>query len=389
VIRSSHRTKILAVGGLGVAGVAVLTAGVVIALRGSSAAPMTAGTATMALRAAGRHDAAPLEVVSMSPASGANGISGDTPIKVTFTSALNSSSAMPQITPAVPGVWTMDGTSAVFTPSQPFAGDTQVTVRVTGGSDGPRSDAGGEVPQDWSSSYTTRSYSVLRLQQILAQLGYLPMSWQPAAGASVPGSSEAAQYAAAYSPPAGTFQWNGGYPSQLRSFWQQGSANELDTGAITGFEADHGLQTDGIASSAVWTDLLKAAAADQRDTHGYSYAIASQVLPETLTIWHNGHRVFQSLANTGISIRPTPVYTSPVYSKLPFQVMQGTNPDGSHYADPVEWVSYFNGGSAVHYFPRPGYGYPQSLGCVELPASTAEQAYGYLPYGTLVTVTPS
>jgi lipoprotein-anchoring transpeptidase ErfK/SrfK len=68
--------------------------------------------------------------------------------------------------------------------------------------------------------------------------------------------------------------------------------------------------------------------------------------------------------------------------------MQGTNPDGSHYADPVQWVSYFEGGSAVHYIARGSYGYPQSLGCVELPYSAAAQAYPYLPYGTLVTVTP-
>jgi lipoprotein-anchoring transpeptidase ErfK/SrfK len=66
--------------------------------------------------------------------------------------------------------------------------------------------------------------------------------------------------------------------------------------------------------------------------------------------------------------------------------MQGTNPDGSHYADPVSWVSYFNGGDAVHYFPRGSFGYPQSLGCVELPYSKAKEAYPYLPYGTLVTV---
>jgi hypothetical protein len=78
--------------------------------------------------------------------------------------------------------------------------------------------------------------------------------------------------------------------------------------------------------------------------------------------------------------------TFPVYEKLPFQVMQGTNPDGSHYADPVSWVSYFNGGDAVHYFDRGAYGWPQSLGCVELPYDAAKQAYPYLPYGTLVTV---
>ena len=60
---------------------------------------------------------------------------------------------------------------------------------------------------------------------------------------------------------------------------------------------------------------------------------------------------------------------------------------GSHYADPVQWVSYFEGGSAVHYIARGPYGYPQSLGCVELPYSAAAAAYPYLPYGTLVTVT--
>ena len=52
------------------------------------------------------------------------------------------------------------------------------------------------------------------------------------------------------------------------------------------------------------------------------------------------------------------------------------NPDGSRYSDPgVRWVAYFNGGDAVHQFPRPGYGYPQSLGCVELPSSTAESIW--------------
>ena len=42
----------------------------------------------------------------------------------------------------------------------------------------------------------------------------------------------------------------------------------------------------------------------------------------------------------------------------------------------------------MHYIARGSYGYPQSLGCVELPYSAAAAAYPYLPYGTLVTVTP-
>ena len=65
----------------------------------------------------------------------------------------------------------------------------------------------------------------------------------------------------------------------------------------------------------------------------------------------------------------------------------GTNTNGSHYSDPgIPWVSYFHGGDALHGFLRSQYGYPQSLGCVELPESTAKTAYEYLSYGSLVTV---
>lgn len=342
----------------------------------------------MAVRAAGRHAAPPLSVESVTPSSGTADVTGSAPVTVKFSSALSDSSPLPVLSPAVAGSWQMKGRTATFIPAQPFAGGTRVSVRVPSGVGGAHSSAGGILSQDWISSYTTRPYSVLRLQQILAQLGYLPMSWTAAPGASQPGVSAQAQTAAAYTPPQGSFAFDRGYPGRLRSFWRAGSSNMLDEGAITGFEADHGLLPDGSASPALWADLLKAAVSGKRNTHGYSYAIASQSVPESLTIWHDGRQVFSSPANTGISARPTPVGTTPVYEKMPFQVMQGTNPDGSHYADPVQWVSYFNGGSAVHYFPRPGYGYPQSLGCVELPSSTAETAYHYLPYGTLVTVTP-
>jgi hypothetical protein len=51
-------------------------------------------------------------------------------------------------------------------------------------------------------------------------------------------------------------------------------------------------------------------------------------------------------------------------------------------------VAYFNGGDAVHQFPRASYGFPQSNGCVELPSTTAQQAWADDPIGTLVTVLP-
>jgi hypothetical protein len=112
----------------------------------------------------------------------------------------------------------------------------------------------------------------------------------------------------------------------------------------------------------------------------------SKATPETLTIWHNGAQVFHGLANTGMPSEPTVDGTFPVYLRFLNTVMSGTNPDGSHYSDPVQYVSYFNGGDAVHYFPRGGYGFQQSLGCVELSYADAKKAYPFLIYGSLVTV---
>jgi lipoprotein-anchoring transpeptidase ErfK/SrfK len=124
----------------------------------------------------------------------------------------------------------------------------------------------------------------------------------------------------------------------------------------------------------------------QFNTAGYNYAVATESGPETLTVYHNGRVVLRSAANTGISGRGTAPGTFPVYERLRSQTMRGTNPNGSRYADFVQWIAYFNGGDAVHYIPRGSYGSPQSLGCIELPYAAAEQAWGYLTYGTLVTV---
>jgi hypothetical protein len=53
----------------------------------------------------------------------------------------------------------------------------------------------------------------------------------------------------------------------------------------------------------------------------------------------------------------------------------------------VPWVSYFNGGDALHGFLRASYGSAQSLGCVEMPYDVAHRVWGYTPIGTLVDVT--
>jgi peptidoglycan hydrolase-like protein with peptidoglycan-binding domain len=244
------------------------------------------------------------------------------------------------------------------------------------------------------------------LQQILTQLGYLPFTWTPAAsgsGESIPAGAPAAagsgttgstpassneEVSTAYAPPAGTFTFKPGYPSQLTSQWKAGQDNILDQGAIRAFESDQGLTMDGVAGPDVWAHLLTAAAKNQGNPNGYTYALASQASPhESLKVWHNGKLILNTPANTGIPGANTADGTFPVYERLQFQIMKGTNPDGSKYADPVYWISYFNGGDAVHYFDRPAYGYYQSLGCVELQWKPAKFIWSYLTYGTLVTVT--
>ena len=47
-----------------------------------------------------------------------------------------------------------------------------------------------------------------------------------------------------------------------------------------------------------------------------------------------------------------------------------------------------HGGEALHGYIRASYGFPQSLGCVEMPFATAGQVWPHTPIGTLVTVRP-
>lgn len=230
----------------------------------------------------------------------------------------------------------------------------------------------------------------LRLVQLLGELGYLPLSWHPDSMGRVTGQADAglaARQTTAYSPLAGTFTWHPGYPATLRSLWRLGRPGPLVRGAVMAFQAQHGLAINGGVGPRVWHALFTAADRGRRNTVGYTYAIASQGTPEMLTIWHDGRIVLRSLTNTGIAVAPTVSGTFPVYQRFRNTVMSGANPDGSHYADPVSFVSYFNGRDAVHYFPRGSYGRPQSLGCVELPYQAAARAYSFLTYGSLVTVT--
>ena len=373
----------------------VLGAGVVIVAFGSpgSHASSLVSAAVPADASKPLQPAAPLQLVSMTPAAGATGVNGTTTIRVQFSAPLAANSPMPTLSPSIPGHWAVQGDAAVFTPTVGYLQDTKVTVKIPGGLAGVQSAAGatasdgGTLGADLSPTFTTGSFSTLRLQQLLAQLGYLPLTWTASSGAVISPASAQAELAAAYNAPAGTFSWQSGYPWSLTSQWKAGLANILQVGAIRAFESVNHLTMDGNASNAVWSDLFAALAKGQQNPNGYTYALANQHYPELLTVWHNGHVVLKTPVNTGIPASPTVDGTFPVYLKFFFSYMKGTNPDGSQYDDPVYYANYFNGGDAVHQFDRYSYGSYQSLGCVELPFDAAKTAYSYLSYGSLVTVT--
>jgi len=328
----------------------------------------------------------PVTVASFSPGSGSTGVNGAAPITVTYSGRITSRTPLPTLSPSIPGSWQVSKDEATFTPQVGFTENTHVTVNVP-------APAGTATTAATSFSFTTGQYSMLRLDQLLSQLGYIPVTWTPTDSAGdIPAGDARAQLSAAYDPPSGTFTFNSGYPAALTSQWSVGTNNEIIDGAVRTFEFDHGLNMDGDAGPHVWRHLFTAVANGQQNQHGYTYVWVTQAGTETLDLYHNGRLAITSPVNTGIAQSPTADGTYPVYLRYTVTQMQGLNPDGTPYDDTVYWVSYFNGGDAVHAFPRGGYGWYQSLGCVELPydgdgPGVAENVWNLITYGTLVTVT--
>lgn len=188
-------------------------------------------------------------------------------------------------------------------------------------------------------------------------------------------------------PQSGTFVWKYDFPKSLTELWNPEVDTVITKGAVMSFERMHGLAVDGIAGPEVRAAMEKALQVDELDPRPYVYVDVTKSKPELLHLWENGKIIYTTLCNTGIAQSPTPNGTWPIYLRYRSQTMKGVNPWGTPYDDPgVPYVNYFYEGCAVHGFPRASYGFPQSLGCVELPISHAAYVWTILHYGTLVTV---
>ncbi|MGH2872089.1 MAG: L,D-transpeptidase family protein, partial [Solirubrobacteraceae bacterium] len=323
-----------------------------------------------------------------SPAPGST-LNPSTPITLTFSKSYARvlRGHMPPVSPDTQGTWHAINSHAIrFEPKgygYGLAAHVQIPlpsgVRLSGGRDTADASTG---------SWTVPDGSTTRLQQLLAMLGYLPLRFSYASAAHSVALTPAAQEEAAVHPPTGSFsfRWSD-IPSWYRSAWAPGSYGELTKGAVMAFENTEGMIADGIAGPQVWDALISALIHGKRNTFGYTIADVSEASPESLNLWHNGSTVLTTPVNTGIPQAPTALGTYAVYEHLTVTTMSGTNPDGSAYSDPgIPWVSYFNGGDALHGFLRAQYGFPQSLGCVEMPYATAGRVFPYTPIGTIVHV---
>ena len=312
-----------------------------------------------------------------------------TPITLTFSKTVQQALGRyrPPVLPITPGTWhQINPHTLVFRPlGYGYGLGATVSIGLPGGIRlvGGAQTAGGD-PGQWF----VPPGSALRLHQLLAMLGYLPLHFNYAAGHGVPLNPEAQETAAA-NPPPGTFTW--AYPNvppALKAFWDPTASGTMTKGALMAFENDQGMTPDGVPGPAVWKALINAVLTRQSSHFGYTFVRVTEGSPESINVWHDGRTVVTGPVNTGIAAAPTAQGTFAVFEHAVSVTMSGTNPDGSHYSDPgVPYVSYFNGGDALHGFIRASYGSPQSLGCVEMPYSQAAEVFPYTPIGTLVNVT--
>ncbi len=308
---------------------------------------------------------------------------GTEPLAVRLSAPVATGSPPPTLEPKVAGTWAVVDDSEVFTPASTLMPCSSYTLTVwadtiaTGHSRlGKRRTLGLNVACPPTAG----------LQQALARLGYLGAVLHPHYIVHIqPPGRETRKEAAvrAYHPPRGRLAPD---PSDAPPV-QMGELDEATKGALMVYQSDHELEATGEPSSATWASLFAAETRGRRNPKPYTWVTVSESTPETLEVHRGDHVALTTPVNTGVAGAETAQGTFPIYSRFTSTTMTGTDPDGTHYVAPdVPWVNYFNGGDAVHGYPRASYGFPQSNGCVELPIEAAHTAFGMLAIGDIVEV---
>jgi lipoprotein-anchoring transpeptidase ErfK/SrfK len=374
---------------LPVGAVAVVVVVVVVLLTTGALTPKHSGPSnaagahrhTTGTRGSGGSSGATFSLRSSTPAEGSQNVAANTPISLQFSAPVSLKQAPPTLSPAIAGQWVQtNATTLTYALDSPLIPSSQEVVTIPGGAQGLHSTGGAILADSHSVAFGVAAGDTLRLQQLLAQLDYLPVAFSPTGPA--PTKADLAE------DQAGTFSWRWAtLPSQLTSQWTQGTTNQITKAAVEDFETQNSIGVDGIAGPAVWTALINDMINSKPSATPYVYVLVNKTVPQTLTLWNNGASEYTVPINSGAPGADTIDGTYAVFEHVRFSEMKGTNVDGSTYDDPnVPYASYFNGGDALHGFVRASYGTPQSNGCVEMTYANAALVWALTPIGTLVTV---
>jgi peptidoglycan hydrolase-like protein with peptidoglycan-binding domain len=381
--KPAHRGRRIALLVLGVVVVVAVIGGIAYSV-GKKSTPSSSSSHGAAVTSTTKpaRDVAALKVTATSPTAGATNVASNATITVQFSAPVALGSAMPTLAPPVAGTWAqLNSRTLEYRLTAPLIPSTNEVLTIPSGKTGLRGRNGSALPAAATVNFTVADGSIQRLQEVLAALNYMPLTFTPSGPA--PAAQDLAQ------PQAGSFafRWQTLY-TLMNSLWTPGSEDVITKGAVESFQNQNGLTVDGLAGPAVWSALLNDLAAQKMDPAPYVYVLVSKTLPENLTLFNNGMPQYANIpVNTGAPGADTVDGTYPVFEHVPSSRMTGTNPDGSTYDDPaVPWASYFNGGDALHGFVRASYGSPQSNGCVEMAISDAQTLWPLTPIGTLVTV---
>ena len=311
-----------------------------------------------------------LPKVVATPRPGAAGLGPGAMLRLTFSRPVSEifGKRLPTLSPSTPGRWRqLDAHTLAFAPhGAGFGIDAKIRVGL------PRAvQLAGRPKGTRTLTWSGAAGSTLRLQQLLANLGYLPVQWAPVRHAG-PGHGRGATGGGDRS--AGrSLRLDLERRSRLASLRVAPRPDHPDD---TG--RDHGVPGPARAQGRRVRRADRVARPDRCDDlrHAQHAGLQLRARPQdqaavadAVARRHGaGERAEQHGHSAGADAgRDVPRVPPPAIADH-----VGHEPRRQHYSDAgIKWISYFHAGEAIHGFDRTSYGSPQSLGCVELPVSEA------------------
>ena len=287
-------------------------------------------------------------------------VNGAAPIRVQFSARLAANTPMPTLSPLITGSWQVEGDTAVFTPAVGYFQDSTVKLTIPGGSNGMISvagasaGAGGLLASNVTESFTTGSFSTLRLQELLSQLGYLPLTWTQEASPRHRPRQHQGRAGRGVSGARGDVQLELRLPVEpdrsVAGRLGQHPRRRRDPGLRVGDRADHGRRRQaGGLDRPVHRAGEGRAEPERLQLRAGRPELTGDADPSGTTAgWCSG-----ALTNTGIAAVPDRGRHLP---RLPEVLLHPTcrapTLTAVKYNVPVYYANYFNGGDAVHQFDR-------------------------------------